>query len=327
VQPRIRLAIFVIIGAMGLQGHAAPANIKSTNKSKMKINDVTDKKNKVEGDIDKEITNARLRAESGSKSKWSLSTSMNYSGGSVSRPFGEERPNLSGVPENQVDTGILGTMRTRYRWSKNDSIAAGISMGVKTPFQGDVNSNENQLNFGDPFLAYNRTWAMLGLQNSWSITGSVGTSDESQNIDQMSSLATDYNLMKAFQNGFSVGFTASGWYNFYESAPGDNEKTALPEGSDKIDRRTEYQINLLPTAEYKFNDMFSFRTMFGYFRWRHLYGDYQGARMLRVKEYQSVGLGVAVTRDVYLYPNVQFLPREIRSDYTNFGLSATLNVF
>jgi len=190
-----------------------------------------------------------------------------------------------------------------------------------------VNSNENQLNFADPFAAYNRTWAMLGLQNSWSVTGSVGTSDESQNNDQISSLATDYTLMKGFSSGISLGFTASAWYNFYVSAAGRNERTAMPSGSDKIDRRTEYQFNLLPTFEYKISDMLSFRTLFGYFRWRHLYGDQQNTRLLRVKEYQSVGVGVALSRDMYLYPNVQFLPREARSDYTNFGLSATLNVF
>ena len=86
-------------------------------------------------------------------------------------------------------------------------------------------------------------------------------------------------------------------------------------------------MTALPTLEYYFNDTLSFRTLFGYFRWRHLYGDENNLRMLRLKEYQSVGIGIVVSRDIYLYPNVQFLPREVRSDYTNFGVSAAVNVF
>ena len=42
--------------------------------NKMTLEDAADKKNKVDGDIDEEITNPKLRADSGSKSKWSDST-------------------------------------------------------------------------------------------------------------------------------------------------------------------------------------------------------------------------------------------------------------
>jgi hypothetical protein len=44
------------------------------------------------------------------------------------------------------------------------------------------------------------------------------------------------------------------------------------------------------------------------------------------KVYQSAGLGISVTRDIYLYPNVQFIPEDVRSDRTNVGVSANINL-
>ncbi len=41
----------------------------------------------------------------------------------------------------------------------------------------------------------------------------------------------------------------------------------------------------------------------------------------------SFGVGYAVIRDVYLQPNVQFIPNDIRADRTNVALSANINVF
>jgi hypothetical protein len=44
------------------------------------------------------------------------------------------------------------------------------------------------------------------------------------------------------------------------------------------------------------------------------------------KVYQSLGTGISVTRDIFLYPNIQFIPSDIRSDRTNIGLSAYINL-
>jgi len=47
----------------------------------------------------------------------------------------------------------------------------------------------------------------------------------------------------------------------------------------------------------------------------------------KLKVYQSVGLGISVTRDIFLYPNIQFIPSDIRSDRTNIAMSASINIF
>jgi hypothetical protein len=38
-------------------------------------------------------------------------------------------------------------------------------------------------------------------------------------------------------------------------------------------------------------------------------------------------VGYSVTRDIFLYPNIQFLPNQVASDMTNVGIQATINVF
>lgn len=294
--------------------------------NKMQIQEATENKNKIPGDIDQEITNAKLRADSGSKSKFSMSTTANYRGGSVSRPFGSERPDLSGLPDNQVDTSLDGSLKVRFRPDKNSSVSLGVSMGMKTPFQGDVNENENQLNIGDPMLSYNRTFAALGMQNSWNLYASVGTSDESKRVDRDASLASDYTLMAKFDR-LSVGTTASVWWDVLSTEPGENSRWRQRAGMQKVDRRTQWGATFSPTLEYQISEKFVFRALFAYFRWKHLYGDGENWRLLRIKEYNSVGVGIAVIRDVYLYPNVQFLPRDAKLANTNVGLSATINVF
>ncbi len=198
-------------------------------------------------------------------------------------------------------------------------------MGMKTPFQGDVNANENQLNIGDPMLGYNRTFAGLGLQNSWNVYGSVGTSDESKNIERDFSFATDYTLMKKIER-WSFGATASVWWDVLNSEPGENPRWRQKPGMQKVDKRVAWGTTFSPTVEYQISDKVTFRALFAYFRWKHLYGDGENWRLLRIKEYNSVGFGVAVIRDVFLYPNVQFLPRDAKLANTNVGLSATINV-
>lgn len=49
-----------------------------------KIQDLQKKEEQMK-DIDQEITNNKLRAEMGSKLKWSLRTSMNYQGGTIKK--------------------------------------------------------------------------------------------------------------------------------------------------------------------------------------------------------------------------------------------------
>jgi hypothetical protein len=316
---------YVTAAAEILAANTAQTQVNSTS---LQLEDATSKQNRIDGDIDQEITNPKLRTDSGSKSKFSGSASMNYKGGALSKPFGAERPDLSGLPENQTDSSLDGGLKLRFRQDKNHSFTLGVALGVRTPLQGDVNTSTNQMNVGDPLLGYNYTWAgAWGLQNSANLYASYGTSKESVRIDQFGSIAADYTVMKKIVKRLQAGVTAYSYRNFYETKPGENKFTAVQGDPNHLDRRTDYMLSLSPTIEYYLSDKVALRTMMGFFRWRHLYGDRDEWSLMRIKEYQSIGVGWTVTRDVYLYPNVQFLPRNVRSEYTNVGLTTSINVF
>jgi hypothetical protein len=311
----------------------------SSGQSTLQLQDATasEKKNKVDGDIDEEITNARLRAESGSKSKFSLSTSLSYTGGSLAKPFDADRPNLSGEPGNQIKTSADLGLDARYRWSKNDSMTVGTSFSAYTPFQGDTShGQEKQTNVGDPTIAYYRAGKIGTLfQTNGYLGVGFGTSQESLEIKRTADLGVSYTFLHSFQNGITLGTSVAYGFTFYGDEagrnPGISEKyiDAVQErfGGYGGDNRVLWSLGVYPTAEYSFNDTFSVRTVFGYFNWKHIYGDNNDFRMLKSYAYQSIGVGISVTRDVYIYPNVQFIPDNIRDDFTNVKVSATINLF
>ena len=304
----------------------AMAEGETSERNALKIEEVTEQRNKVPGDIDSDILNAKLRADSGSKSKFSLSATALYSGGTVSSPFGSERPNIKGTPDRQTLSSLGGGLNGRYRWTKNESVTAGTTYGIMTPFQGQVSDGTQQFNIFDPNIAYNRVGTLGSMQTTLAVTYAYGTSNESINIDQTNQYSASMNTMYAFQNKVSLGSGMSLNYNDFTSSPGKN-KTALKKGFYGNDTRVAWQVNIFPQAEYRFNSTFSARTLFGYFNWKHLYGDPNSGRLLQTYVYQSIGIGISVTRDIYLYPNVQFLPDNFRSQYTNASMAATLNLF
>jgi hypothetical protein len=280
-------------------------------------------------DIDQEITNPKLRAESGSKSKFSLSGRFAYTGGAISHAFGEQRPNLAKTPGKQVNTSLDGGFDARYRWSKHDSVTFGTSFGLMTPFQGDRNPNDTQLNVYNPASGYSRVEVLGPIQLNYGIAADVGTSNESQMIDYRAGVGFNANALHSFQNRLTVGATMNPYYSFYYNKPGEPTRagTHLKPGYYGGDTRTGWGLNIYPFVEYAFSDRYSARSVFGYFNWRHLYGDSEKYRLLQTYVYQSIGVGISVSRDIYLYPNIQFVPDNLRADFTNVALQATVNVF
>jgi len=316
--------LLLIVGILPVVA-AAQTDASSTTSS-IKVEDAAERKNKVDGDIDEDITNAKMRADSGSKSRYSLSSTISYTGGSLSRAFGKDRPNLSGVPGRQTRTSASASLDGRVRFNKNDSMTLGTSFALMTPFQGDMDRQSSQLNVFDPALGFSRVGKLGNFQLLGTLSGTLGTSQESRAIDQNGSATVDLALIRPFQNGLTLGLGFSTSRSFFSTAPGRNAKNANPSNPGKDDR-AEQESQIAPYLEYAINDTYSVRTVGAYFNYAHLYGDPKWDRQQKLKNYQSVGVGMAVTRDVYLYPNVQFVPEIARLDFTNVALWATINAF
>lgn len=320
-----QLGLTVVSALVAISGfYASAQETQKSNESSTKIEEITPKKNKVEGDIDQEVTNARMRATSGSKSKYSLSSSLSWLGGEVGDPFSEERPNIVGDPSTETATSLSGSFSARYRWTKNSSATLGFGAGLLTPFQGNIRyrGRSSQGNITDPFLRYSYVGKVGRFQTINNLTVSAGTSEASQDVNQVASASWGPNFLTTLDSiPLTLGMAGFLGYNFYSSDVVDNPAEA---------GLTTYTAALYPYLEYAFSDRFQFRTVFGYFNWRHVRSDESQSLLnglSKLNSYQSTGINMILTRDIFLYPFVQNSPDALAMDKTILGLSATLNVF
>lgn len=265
--------------------------------------------------LDAEITNARMRADSGSRSKLSMSSSLSYSGGSVESPFSSERPNLDGDPSVETATDLGGSISARYRFSDRTSMTVGAGVGVLKPFHG-----AEDLNIDNPGVSLSHVRKVGVFQSASSLGLTYGTSEAWKRQKLNSSISLSQNMMaqlgdSGFTAGASIGITKR---NYDDGAFAGAIGTTL---------------GLYPQLEYEISDKLVARTVFGYFNYFST-RDTSETDFTSFKNskngnymYQSVGLGIVATRDIFIYPNIQFLPNDFGLEKTNVAVSATINLF
>jgi len=276
-------------------------------------------KNKVDGNIDEEITNARMRAASGSRSKFSMSASLGYDGGSVKDPLSAERPNLSGDPEVLVASEFGGSVSARYRVNKNDSFTFGAGVSYLQPLQdGDKYADANEFNVSNPGIGYSRVYKIGSFQTISGVSYTHGTSEGFDRAELNSIVGLSHTMMHAFKGtNFSAGVSFG--FNIFNNGEIDGL-------ADSEDSRNRFSAGIYPMAEYQISDKFVARTVFGYFNFRNTRQN-GNTDFRRNYEYQSVGIGWVATRDIWVYPNIQFIPDNLSVDNTNLAVSATMNLF
>jgi hypothetical protein len=262
----------------------------------------------VQEDIDNEITNAKMRADSGSKSKHSLSLSGTYNGGSAEDAFGKTRPNIGENSTVEQKTSLAGDLSYRYRMSPTDSLTAGFGLKWVTPsYEGQKTEASN------PGVGYAKTFKAGKVQNSFAASLTKITASELVDRSKMAYIAdlSQTGLVEIGTSGWQVGLNLDlEYFNYTQNLNGG---------------QAEYEVGVYPFLEYAFNDRYNFRTVFR----GNTYDSYreQNASFIQNEPTQSLGVGIAATRDIFLYPNVQWVWRDTRWDKTNVALSASMNFF
>lgn len=303
----------------------ALANESEVNKTKTSLPEATAKETKSDK-ADELITNRRFRAQTGSLSALSINSSFSYSGGSIKDPLSADRPNIVGAADTALISGISGSINGNYRMTKVDRIGVGAGVQMLAPFHSEIETNnqrtqaefdENQgkLDVSNPYVSYTRLAKIYGVQTVVSAgltkytTGNF--TDAGYNYNTSFSLNTMYDFGGS---SFSVGVLGVFDRNLF-----DNDDPAL------AGFQAETVYGFLPQAEYVINDTFNLRTIVR----SHWYQKTRaaGAEFVKRDVTQSVGLGISVSRDVFLYPNVQFAWDNFTAENTNVGLSANINMF
>jgi hypothetical protein len=268
-------------------------------------------------DIDAEITNAKLRAESGSKSQWSIKANIGYNGGNLERPFGEVRPNYAGISSQDNSTSITGTIAAAYRWGKADTFRTGTGILVLTPFH-----NPKKADVSNPYLEYSRAMKIGKYQNIFDVSYTQFTQSAYKDAGYIGYVDVNHTaIIKIDPTEWEVGMVFDVNYTFFSDGKNAGDTLQNPESG-----RSDYAVGIFPIAEYAFSERYSFRTVFRFLTYDHYRND-SPTSFYRELYTQSVGLGIAITRDVYLYPNIQFAPEHLTPDLTNVGLNTTINIF
>lgn len=316
---------------------AADEKKKSEGQSALKIEETTGQKNKVPGDIDEEITNTKLRADSGSKSKWSGSFTGAYYGASMEKPFDKNRPdtNQEGTPPKVNMQGLLGM---RYRMDKSNSISLGTGVSLTRPFH-----EAKKGNVSDPYVSFTNVRKLGGIQNIAGASLSAATDHDEVVLGQQATADINNTMMYDFRGSKgSIGLVLDGSYTRYQNNRNELVTWQTDDGPQTFragSQERDLNVAVYPVAEYAFNDRVNLRTVFRPLIFDHVVrtGD-QGGAWRKRRWTQSIGVGFALTRDIFLYPNFQFDWYQWQSDDFNFfrkntranstiGLSASINVF
>ena len=289
---------------------------------------VVEKEKEAKSDkADQLITNKRFRASNGSLSKYSVNMSMSYNGGSLEKPLAADRPNISNAGDTTSISSLSGTINTSYRASALNRVNLGFGLQVLAPLHQEIDTedprarkefeeNQGDLDVSNPMLSFTHMNRFFGVQTIITAGGTYYTASNLTDVGYNSSADLSVNTMYDFNGSpFSIGVL--GVYNRYFFDKDD--EAFLPYQNETV-------FGFLPQAEYVINDTFNLRTIIRS-HW------YQNNRAGASSDFtkrpvtQSLGLGISLGRDVFLYPNVQFPYDNLTLSNTNVGLTANINMF
>lgn len=299
----------------------------STGETKVELNNIKPKDDK----SNTQITNARLAADAGSMSKFSLRSVLGYNGGTLNNPFGRVRPNYRKLPGGPIrDTSIGGSFGLAYRIDKESQLRLDTGVSMRFPFDNKVSELADNVsdrngrririfNVSGLSGSYNKTYRKGNLMISPTFGASVTTDDYLSNVvGSLGSVSASLTTILDLEgSSWQPGVSVSVYQAFYRDG-------GALDAADQ--RRENIGGGIYPFAEYQFNDVYAFRTVFGFFNYTN-YRDQGLSSITQDGNYISSGLGISPKKGIWFYPNIQFNPNDTRLEMTNVGISTILNVF
>ncbi|MBE8222131.1 MAG: hypothetical protein HAW60_05320 [Bdellovibrionales bacterium] len=306
--------------------------------------------------IDNEITNARMRQASGSKNKWSFSGGLGYSGSNITNPFGAERINIYDPLGATGSTALSVSVGVRYRINPNLSLSSGTNISYYRPLRflhesidrsfSSYKLDEFNFNF-NPNATLSYYGKVLNKQQSFSLSSDLATSTSNKANGYRGSINFNHSVIFNPFKKASLGFYTGIEKNFYKDCKKDNDcQNYLGADIDSVTALSQQSflaVSIIPFFEYAITPKYSFRTVFNWFaaslRKKRIYeGCKQGDEgclptlseknkwQASITKSQSVGLGIAYSRDIYIYPNFQFNIKEIKPKLTVAAVSVSFSL-
>lgn len=280
--------------------------------------------------VDDLITNNNLRAYSGSTSRWSIASQFNYNGGTVSDPFSQDRPNIADQSGTTTKSDLDGSISAKFNINPTNSVLAGIGVRWIAPLTpgGPNNYPGTRFDAVNPYVTYQYIYKWLGIQSvlqasftQWTQADMTALGYGQQfNIDQE-------NMYEIGKTNISVGASTQIQYQLFNKSGSSGTPGADDYVADVTTQQSQWLFTFAPELEYQLSEKVNLRTLVLLWQYEHYVSDANFFNLDHDAVTQSVGVGYSVTRDIFLYPNVQFLPADFQISQTNIGLQATINLF
>lgn len=285
------------------QPSTSPTQAEATNALETKIQKQRFKENE-------DITDAKLRAEGGSLSRYSLRFNFNYYGPTLGDVSEKDQPNPDGSI-GSFQTALSGTMGMRYRLNSRSSIGLQGGLKVIYPLHG-----AERIDFSNPSLNYDYAFRAgeLQMRNSPSII--FRTVPEFTRIGQTGYVSDYHSVVYDFGSSrFAVGADVSATVFVYNRAY-----------EPKDGKAPRHSIDFNPNLKFRFSDKLSFITSTN-FSWWNPRAQSDGLILLNKAVNQRIGAGYALTRDTYLNPFLAFYPQKLTTENTTLNLSTIFSIF
>lgn len=322
-------------------------------------------KAKKKKNVDDEITNARMRQASGSKNKWSFSGSIGYSGSNITNPLGAKRINIYDPLGTQGTTALSGSVGVRYRINPNSSLSTNTSISYYKPFRFlhesiDTSFSSYKLSEFNFNLNPNLTWAyygkLFGKQQSFSVAVDLATSTANKGNGYVGGSNLNHSIIfnpaKKISVGAYTGFAYNVWKKCLTDNSCDNYLGAEVDSYSARAQQSFMSVSFIPFFEYAITPKYSFRTVFNWFaasyrkerfaekclsdpaitdedncfNWQDASLSVKNKWQAAITKSQSVGLGIAYSRDIYIYPNFQFNIKQVKPKLTVASVSVSFSL-
>lgn len=256
-----------------------------------------------------EITDSKLKAEAGSLSRYSLKFHLSYYGPTINDLSVKDQPNPDGSI-GTYETALGGSIGARYRLSSTRSITAGSGLKAIYPFNGC-----NRVDLNNPYLNYDVLSKVAGIQMRNSPGISYVTVPNYKVVGQFASLT--YDLGMVYNIGTSdvaIGLESNINYLLYNRDYIKKDKKAA-----------QYNIAFFPNIKYNFTDNLNAVTSLSLNYWNAR--STKSAFNLQKRTLgERLGLGYAITRDIYISPYLVFYPSKLATNTTTINLTTTFSL-
>ena len=256
-----------------------------------------------------DITDAKLKADAGSLSKYSLKFNLSYYGPTLNDLSAKDQPNPDGSI-GTYETALGGSLGARYRLDSNSSISAGSGLKAIHPLNGferfDLNS---------PFISYDMLNRVGGVQMRNSPGVSLVTVKNYKAVGEFASFNYDFSMIYNLgSSNAAIGLDSSLGYFLYN-------RSYVP----KDRKAARYNIAFFPNVKYNFTDKFNVNTSFSMNYWNaRSIGNQIDLQSRTIS--QRLAIGYAFSRDVYFAPYLNFYPNRLGTASTTINISTTFSL-